>query len=322
MGIRHPIVTEIAQDTFLINEFGIGDMYVLNGSKSSLLIDCGSGYFDLKALTDELTKGRPYEVAITHGHFDHVGMMHQFDKVYINAADIPSVEVGGRNFPDAFQQYDGTWVYPFDATEFHCNNNIQKGDFSAWEVTEDMVNRGNKATEIVALEDGHVFDLGDRKVTAYELPGHTAGCMYLIDDKSRIAFTGDCCHPDLRTGLFCSVSTTLKGLIRLYEKYGVEYDRMFSGHVTYCGDFNVRSTDPDITKYLIQAYREVLSGTATIGKARRHLPRPGVAKRAWLDVAFAGPVVDYPWDNMRYPMACAGFDPNYLWEEGEEHIVP
>lgn len=323
MGIRHPIITEIAKDTFMINEFGIGDMYVLRGSERSLLIDCGSGYCDLKAIVERLTD-KPYDVAITHGHFDHAGMMHQFDKVYINEKDVPFIlpGEGSRVFPDAFKQCDGTWVYPFDTAEFKYNNNIQKGDFNAWEVTEDMVNRGNKETEIVYLEEGHVFDLGNRKVTAYALPGHTPGCMYLIDDMSRIAFTGDCCHPDVRTGVYCAVSTTLKAMIRLYDRYGKDYDRMYSGHVTYCGDFNVFSTNPDITKYLIQAYREVLSGTATVGKVRRHLARPNLPKRPWLDVAFAGPVVDYPWDNFEYPMACAGFNPDYLWEEGEEHIVP
>ena len=43
MGIRHPLIHEISKDTYLINEFGLVNMYVLVGSERSLVIDAGMG---------------------------------------------------------------------------------------------------------------------------------------------------------------------------------------------------------------------------------------------------------------------------------------
>ena len=88
MGIRHPIISEIAPETYLINEFGLCNHYLLVGSERALLIDCGMGYYDLLDTIASLTD-KPYDVVITHGHPDHAGMMHLFDQVYMNEKDLP-----------------------------------------------------------------------------------------------------------------------------------------------------------------------------------------------------------------------------------------
>ena len=45
-----------------------------------------------------------------------------------------------------------------------------------------------------------VIDLGKRKVTVYECPGHTPGSVTFLDENSRILFMGDACNCNL--GLF------------------------------------------------------------------------------------------------------------------------
>ena len=43
MRIKKPIISEIALDTYLINEFGLSSVYFLIGKERGLLIDTGSG---------------------------------------------------------------------------------------------------------------------------------------------------------------------------------------------------------------------------------------------------------------------------------------
>jgi hydroxyacylglutathione hydrolase len=41
------------------------------------------------------------------------------------------------------------------------------------------------------LREGHVFDLGDRKLEVIEVPGHTHGSIVLLDKENKILFSGD-----------------------------------------------------------------------------------------------------------------------------------
>ncbi len=302
MGIRHPLIHEIAKDTYLINEFGLVNMYVLVGSERSLLIDAGMGYCNLRAIVESLTD-KSYDVAITHAHPDHAGMMHQFERVYLNDKEVPSLSWAAK--------VDG-----FDLEEFERNNRLHIGDWDIWEVTEDMINRGSLDTEVLPLKDGDTFDLGNRQVTAYECPGHTPGQMYFIDDFSRIAFTGDCCN--YNNGTRYAASTFIRDLQRLLDGYGKTYERIFTGHSTYCGSLDVKSLDIRIVKYLIEAFRSLLRGDALLSERHMQL----FPERPPFKVVLYGPVVQYPHENNRGPMVCPSYNPEMLWEEGEEHIIP
>lgn len=81
--ITKPVIIEIAPKTYFINEFGMNAMYLIVGEKRALAIDAGSGFCDFKGIIESLTK-LPYDVAITHGHPDHVGGAGQFDEIYIH----------------------------------------------------------------------------------------------------------------------------------------------------------------------------------------------------------------------------------------------
>ena len=301
MGIRHPLIHEIAKDTYLINEFGLVNMYVLVGAERSLVIDAGMGYFDLRATVESLT-GTPYDVAITHAHPDHAGMMHQFERVFLNEKERPSLAWAARR--------------DFDLEEFERNNRLHIGDWDVWEVTEDMINRGSLETEILPLEEGDVFDLGNRRVTAYACPGHSAGQHYFIDDGARIAFTGDCCN--YNNGTRFAASTFIRDLKKLRAGYGITYDRIFTGHSTYCGTLDVKSHDIAIVDGLIEAFRSLLRGDAVIGERHMQLfpERPPFKVLLW------GPVVKYPHEAGSGPLVCPNFNPDMLWEEGEAHVIP
>ncbi len=292
MGIRQPLIHEIAKDTWLINEFGLNNMYILKGTERSLVIDAGMGYCDFRAIVESLVDN-PYDVLITHAHPDHVGMMHQFGRVYINERDWKDLPYLGR--------------LEFDLNEFIWNNRQHIGNWEVWEVTQDMINRGNKNTEVLPLNEGDVFDLGNRKVTAYELPGHSAGHMYFIDDASRIAFTGDCVNSD--NGSRYAVSTHIRNVLRLLEGYGKSYDRIFTGHSTYCGNLDVKSHSIQIVQNIVEAYRSLLRGDAVYEEKGHHL-HPEQPKHK---------VVVYGEGDNKVVLA---FNEDKFWEEGEEHIIP
>ena len=84
-------VTEIAKDTWVINEAGMTAMFLLKGTERALLIDTGVGMTDLKKLISWLTP-LPYDVVLTHGHPDHIGGAAQFEEVYIHEKDEDSLK--------------------------------------------------------------------------------------------------------------------------------------------------------------------------------------------------------------------------------------
>ena len=47
------------------------------------------------------------------------------------------------------------------------------------------------------MSDGHVFDLGNRKIKAVSVPGHTKGSMIFLDEDRKMMFTGDDLNPCL-----------------------------------------------------------------------------------------------------------------------------
>ena len=294
MGLKAPLISEIAPDTWLVNEFGLNNMYILKGSERSLVIDCGSGFCDFRSIVESLVDN-PYDLLITHGHSDHLGAIHQFEKAYMNDRDrflLEDFDKKGINL------YDG----------FLTNNNLHIGDWDIWDVTEDMICPGSFDTEVCPLHEGDVFDLGNRKITCFDLPGHSPGHMYFIDDFSRIAFTGDCVNAD--NGSKYAVSTHIRRVQRLLDGYGVTYDRIFTGHTTYCGKLNVRSHSIQIVRNIADAYRALLRGEAEFEWRTHHL---------YPDRYPPHRVIVYGEGEDRVVLA---FNEKQFWEDGEEHIIP
>ncbi|GHV25505.1 hypothetical protein FACS189498_3790 [Spirochaetia bacterium] len=306
MAINRPLIHEIADRTWLVNELGCNNMYILEGDKSSLVIDAGMGYCDFRKIVENITQ-KPYEVAITHAHPDHVGMIHQFDRICINKK-----EMG--------EMFDFCTRKDFDLEEFHWNNRQHIGFWEAWECTEDMINRGDKKTEIVYIDEGYEFDLGGRKVSSWYLPGHSPGHMYYIDSGSRIAFTGDCVNHN--NGTHChAASTHIRYLQKLMDQHGKLYDRIFTGHSTYCGSLDVFSHDISVVRNLIEAHRSLLRGDAKYDSVRNHIhpEMPPIQV-----VVYGSEIPDAPGGGGRGrgdPRVTPNV-PEKLWEDGEEHIIP
>ena len=53
--------------------------WLVRGRDADLLVDTLNGIGPLRPVVSELSEGRPVVAVVTHGHFDHVGGLHEFD---------------------------------------------------------------------------------------------------------------------------------------------------------------------------------------------------------------------------------------------------
>lgn len=136
-------VTEIAKDTWVINEAGMTAMFLLKGTERALLIDTGVGMTDLKKLISWLTP-LPYDVVLTHGHPDHIGGAAQFEEVYIHEKDEDSLKP---------INYDRIADY----VELLGN----MGAYDVYDCSPADIRRIQKMPKCLPLKEGMVFELGD-----------------------------------------------------------------------------------------------------------------------------------------------------------------
>lgn len=192
-------VQKIAEDTYMISDFGIANCYLAVGEDKALLIDCGLGIGDLKGAVQKITD-KPLLVVGTHGHVDHVGGAEQFDKLYMHRADT------GK--PYRFMTAKITRKLFLVGSKQVVDKSIRQRDLTF-----------GKKPEIVDIDDGFVFDLGGRKITVVHSVGHTYGSILLLDDKTKIMFAGDniCPSPWLFLPNAAFVDEWLESAKKIYE---------------------------------------------------------------------------------------------------------
>lgn len=165
-------VREIAPDTYMISDSGVSLCYLLVGTESALLIDCGAGTGDLLGTVREITD-LPLTVALTHGHVDHGGGQGQFGRVFVPQGDTGSMYRFQTSFPVRS-------VFLKTTRDSHGNRCPVRRPV-----------RHGRRPEIVPFGDGQAFPLGNRTVTAYAAPGHTRGSVFFLDEGTGTAFVGD-----------------------------------------------------------------------------------------------------------------------------------
>lgn len=242
---------EFAPGTYEIDEFDCDSVFLLVGTERALLLDTGVGIGDLRGLVEQLTD-KPYDVAVSHGHMDHVGGAAWFDQIYLNEKDW-----------DAFP-YDGAVKNRRGYAEMIRNREKKNYTYDP----ETDIRPWPKQTERLPLRDGQQFDLGGgRIVTAWECPGHTPGEMVFIDSATRILFAGDAVNNNLGywtkrgTPAFVSVESAGRALRRIYDMKD-QYDCVYNFHHDYRG-FGAPLGDyvlPNAVKYC----EDLVAGRANI----------------------------------------------------------
>lgn len=162
------------------------------------------------------------------------------DKIVAGLTDKKIILVATHVHPD----HTGSAVNLFD------NIWINAGDYPS----VDSMMKGYKG-KISFLEDGQVFDLGDREIEVIFTPGHTPGSTSFFDKTNGYGFSGDA-FGSTNLLLFTNFSTLIATTARVaeyMEKNNISFT--YPGH--YSGD------NPETlqrVKDLARMSREVLSG--------------------------------------------------------------
>lgn len=172
-GERNDLPIErIADGVYRIDEFGTANCYLVVGEKKAMLVDCGTGFCDMRGAVRRITS-LPIVVVATHGHLDHIGGKGQFEEIYIPKKDL-------RPINDLMYSVFMRRVFlsvnkPLKKQGF-CLKDVKKSEFK---------------TKTIPFDENTVFDLGGKIITIKETKGHTLGSVALIDETDKIVFSGD-----------------------------------------------------------------------------------------------------------------------------------
>lgn len=161
-------VEAIRDRTYRIDENGAANCYLVIGDEKALLIDTCWGSGDLDECVRQLTD-KPVIVAVTHRHPDHTSGARQFGDFYAH-------------------EKDNTLFNRLLETPLLANLAIKRSGGNV---------RKSKKVKALPMKDGHVFDLGGRRIQVRSVPGHTAGSVMFIDQDGKLLFTGDNVNPHL-----------------------------------------------------------------------------------------------------------------------------
>ncbi|MDR1640748.1 MAG: MBL fold metallo-hydrolase [Clostridiales bacterium] len=195
--------------------YGVAAFLVL-GSNKGLLIDTCMGMDNIKKEAESLT-ALPFDLALTHGHLDHVGGIGYFSKAYIHPNDIPLAT-------------------EHSSIEFRAERNPDIP-------TKDLA--PSFTGEFLQLADGQIFDLGGLSVETIALHGHTKGSVCFLIRECRAILFGDACN--INTLIMKEYSTTISEYLKnlkTFKSREKDYDTVYYSHgpaigPTECLDDNI-----------------------------------------------------------------------------------
>lgn len=187
-------------------------MYLVLGQKKAMLVDTGIGVGDLATLVCSLTP-LPVFVVNTHGHPDHAGGNGGFEEAYLHPADEPIMR---RMCTDDYRRDD---LIAFHGEGTPAFERMLEGLVHYREIT------------LHPLCEGTVFDLGDRKFEVLEIPGHTPGCVCLLNEMEHVLFTGDMI---VQTPVWMYLKHSMPlctYLVSLQKLQGRDFETLLPGHL-------------------------------------------------------------------------------------------
>ncbi|TDK51434.1 MBL fold metallo-hydrolase [Antarcticimicrobium luteum] len=194
------------------------NIWHVRGRDRDLVIDTGMGLRPLSEAISGLAEARPAIGVATHMHFDHSGGLHQFEdraghplEAAIIAAPNAHNTVADIGYVRA-ETFSALPYEGFDHTQFAV--------------------RSAPLTRLV--DEGDVFDLGDRVFRILHLPGHSPGSIALYERETGLLFSGDVIYDDdLLDNLYHSDPAQLEESLRRLKELPVS--AIHAGHFVSFG---------------------------------------------------------------------------------------
>jgi len=156
-----------------IDPYAVGDIWLVRGRDRDLVVDTGSGMVDPAPLVRAIS-AKPVTAVALNDSYDHAGGWHNFTERVCHVFDAPALatfNVDSAEVADYLND-DTLWALP--------RAGYRASDYSLTPA---------KPTGLV--EEGDVFDLGNRSLQVMHVPGRSAGGLALWEAATGSLFTSD-----------------------------------------------------------------------------------------------------------------------------------
>lgn len=227
-------------------------IYLVCGEKYAAVIDTGMGIGSLRTYIEKLTD-LPLMVINTHGHPDHAGGNAEFSDcpLFMRDEDIP--------------------IYHIMCAKSYRANDVKMMNGDKAQVLIDMMVEGFPETK--HIEDGFIFDLGNRSLRTIHTPGHTSGSICLFDDKTGYLFVGDMLtYYD--TWMFldhCESLSTYRDSLKKLMNLKLPIIHLFAGHLPIPVTSNLINLKLSCVKEILNQPHIGVPITTFAGKGLRHV---------------------------------------------------
>ncbi|MDD5792315.1 MAG: MBL fold metallo-hydrolase [Erysipelotrichaceae bacterium] len=177
--------------------------YLILGQDKALLLDTGLGIGHMRRCVEEIYKG-DYLVFNSHHHFDHI--------------------LGDYLFNDRLYVYDHQEM--INALSKPLASDYVKENFAPDQFADEAPIKSHEYVyhpiSFQTVEEGHIFNLGRRRLKVIATPGHAKDAIMLVDEENKLLFTGDTYYP---APLYCFEDTfdeyllTMQKLAKQYKDY-------------------------------------------------------------------------------------------------------